>query len=68
MAGEVSAHHMRARLGVPALFDQIGQGFVYERLKLPSFGLGKPANRRQDFRIDLGGEFLAESGHVLKVA
>jgi len=51
-----------ARLGILALLEQIGEGFVHKRLKLPAFRLRKRPNGRQDFRIDLRGEFSRIGG------
>jgi hypothetical protein len=40
---------VRARLGVLALLDQVGEGLVHKRLKLTAFRLREHSNGRQDF-------------------
>lgn len=49
---------MRARIGLAAFFDQIGEGFVNQSLQLPPFGLGNAADGCENIRVHLGSEFL----------
>ena len=48
-----------ARPGVLVLLNQVGEGLVHESLKLAAFLVGELVHGREDFRIDLGGEFIA---------
>lgn len=57
LAGEVCAHHVRARLSVLALLDQIGQRLIDQRLDLPPLVLRDGADGGQDFRVDLVANF-----------
>ena len=37
MAGKIRGHDVRAWIGALALFEQIGQSLVHQRLYLPAF-------------------------------
>ena len=59
MAGVIDGHDGSARLLLFALLQKIGQGFLDKHLHLPSFATREVADGRQNFGIDLGGEFFA---------
>jgi hypothetical protein len=58
MAGEIRGHDVRARPGVPVLFDQIGKRLVDKSLYLPPFFAGEGADGDEDIGIDLRCEFF----------
>jgi hypothetical protein len=62
MAGLIGGHDRSARPGLPALLDQITERLIDEGLKLPAFAPRQLAEAGEQFRIDLGGEFLTGRG------
>jgi hypothetical protein len=62
MAGLVGGHDGRAWPGLPALLDQITERLIDEGLKLPALAPRQSAEAGEQFRIDLGGEFLPARG------
>lgn len=51
MACLIGSHDIGAGSALPALFDQVRQRFIDQRLKLPPLALGKAAQGGQNSRI-----------------